>query len=264
MMRVRKAQACSAIRSIVRSFSERHAVLSGDVITKPLPARPDQFIEIYLAERYGVSHDGGPHNASPEIVVVGPQSYRRTQLFMSGEIDVFTIRFQPGGFHALFGVDMATLVDEGVVARDVVGVASDPLRSAVLGAADFEARVALAERWIHDRMAAARPLDAVGHAAWLLSRSGGRLRIDALARHTGLSDRQFTRRFTSQVGLPPKLYARTIRFNAVLAAKDADPRASWTDLVHDAGYADQAHFIRDSHAFSGTAPAQFFVEWSGR
>ncbi len=262
-MRVCKATAGAAIRSVVRSFSERRAVLNDDVITKPLPARPDQFIEIYLAERYGVSHGDGQREASPEMVVVGPQSYRSTQLFMTGEIDVFTIRFQPGGFHALFGIDMSEIVDEGVNAMDIVGAASEVLRSMVLGAADFDARVASAERWVYDRVAIARPLDAVAHAGWLLSRTGGRLRIDALARHSGLGERQFTRRFTAQVGLPPKLYARTIRFNAVLAAKEANPAAVWTDLVHDAGYADQAHFIRDSHAFSGTTPARFFAEWSG-
>ncbi|WP_457313194.1 helix-turn-helix domain-containing protein [Sphingomonas sp. UYAg733] len=238
-------------------------MLNDVVITKPLPARPDQFIEIYVAEPYGVSHDEGLRHASPEMVVVGPQSYRRTQLFMSGEIDVFTVRFQPAGFHALFGIDMSELVDEGVGASDIVGAASERLRGAVQGAIDFDARVAIAERWIHDRMADARPIDVVAHAAWLLSRAGGCLRIDALARRAGLGERQFTRRFTTQVGLPPKLYARTIRFNAVLAAKEADPNALWTDLVHDAGYADQAHFIRDSHAFSGTTPARFFAEWSG-
>lgn len=262
-MRVCDAKACPAIRSIVRSFSERRAVLHDDVITKPLPARPDQFIEIYIAERYGVSHNGGRREASPEIVVVGPQSHRSTQLFMSGEIDVFTIRFQPGGFHALFGIDMSHLVDEGVIASDIVGATSERLRSAVLGASDFDARVTIAEQWVHDRMANARPLDAVAHAAWLLSRAGGRLRIDTLARRAGLGERQFTRRFTAQVGLPPKVYARTVRFNAVLAAKEASPDAAWTDLIYAAGYADQAHFIRDSHAFSGTTPARFFAEWSG-
>ncbi|MEG3087764.1 helix-turn-helix domain-containing protein [Sphingomonas sp. PB4P5] len=262
-MRVRNATAGRAIRSFVSAFSERRAVLNGDVVTKPLPARPDQFIEIYLADRYGVSHDGGPHEASPDLVVVGPQSYRRTQLLMSGDIDVFTIRFQPGGFHALFGIDMSALVDEGVVASDIVGAASERLRDAVLGASDFAARVARAEQWVQDRTTNARPLDAVAHAAWLLSRAKGRLRIDMLARRAGLGERQFTRRFTTQVGLPPKLYARTIRFNAVLATKEARPDATWTDLVHAAGYADQAHFIRECHAFSGTTPARFFAEWSG-
>lgn len=261
-MQLRSRMASTQISSVVRSFGERRAVLNDAVVTKPLPARPDQFIEIYIADRYGVSHDEQALHAAPELVVVGPQSYRRTRLFMSGEINVFTIRFQPAGFHAVFGIDMAKLVDEGVVAADVVGAAAGRLRDAVLAAADFETRVLAAERWVYDHLAHAKPLDAVAHSAWVLARAGGRIRIDTLARRAGLGERQYTRRFTAQVGLSPKLYARTIRFNAVLSAKEVNPAAAWTDLVHDAGYADQAHFIRDSHAFSGSTPSRFFAEWS--
>ncbi len=87
------------------------------------------------------------------------------------------------------------------------------------------------------------------------------MRIDALGRRSRLSDRQFTRRFETQVGLTPKLFARTVRFNAVLTAKAESPGRSWTGLVHAAGYADQAHFVRDCRAFAGDAPGDFFPEW---
>jgi len=33
-------------------------------------------------------------------------------------------------------------------------------------------------------------------------------------------------------------------------------------LVHDAGYADQAHFVRDCRALAGGPPASFFAEWA--
>lgn len=247
---------------MVRSFAERRAELGPTIVTAPLPARPDQFIEVYLKDRYGVSHDDGPASAAPQMVIVGPQSYRRTRLFMGGDIQVFTIRFQPGGFHALFGVPMTQLADQGVEANDVIGAASAGLRDAVLLAEDFEARVAAARGWILRAMGSAKPVDLVGRMAAVLGRSGGRLRIDALARRAGLSDGQFTRRFQTQVGLTPKLFARTVRFNAVLSARANATGASWTELIHQAGYADQAHFIRDCHALAGGAPNAFFQEWA--
>jgi AraC-like DNA-binding protein len=259
---VRHHLADPAVRTVVRSFGERRAELGRDVVTAPLPARPDQFIEIYLRDRYGVSHDDGPVAMAPEVVVVGPQSYRSTRLFMGGDIDVFTIRFQPGGFHALFGAPMVALVDQGVSASDVIGPPAGGLRDAVMLAGDFETRVAAARRWILQSMEASRPVDEVCRLAAVLWRSGGRLRIDALARRAGLSDRQFTRRFEQQVGLTPKLFARTVRFNAVLSARAGPRRASWTELIHRGGYADQAHFIRDCHALAGSAPNDFFPEWS--
>lgn len=260
-MQLRRCHAHIAIRSVVRSFSERRALLRENVVTAPLPARPDQFVEFYLRDRYAVSHDDGPVVEAPEAVVVGPQSYRRTRLFMAGDIHVFTIGFQPGGFHALFGVPMPELVNQGIPIHDVMGTAAVALRDGIMRADDFDARVAIVQRWIRQRMDVAPPVDRVARLAALLQRSGGRVRIDALGRRSRLSDRQFTRRFETQVGLTPKLFARTVRFNAVLTAKAESPGRSWTGLVHAAGYADQAHFVRDCRAFAGDAPGDFFPEW---
>lgn len=260
-MRIRGRPARRPIRSHVRSFAERELLLGAEVRTRPLPARPDQFIEFYLGEPYRLSHDEQPPEKAPEIVVVGPQSYRRTRLIMAGDIKVFTIRFQPGGFNHLFGIDMTQLSDQGAAIGDVLGVGCAGLREAVLGAADFEGRALAAETWMAGRLAASRAPDMVARSAMALARSHGRLRIDALAARAGLSDRQFTRRFTAQVGLAPKLYARTLRLNATLAAKAAAPEAAWTGLVHAAGYADQAHFVRDCHALAGGPPTAFFAEW---
>lgn len=264
-MEIRHHQPDFAIRSIVRCFAERRAILGQRVVTAPLPARPDQFIEVYLKDSYGVSHDAGPATTAPETVLVGPQSYRRTRLFLSGNVHVFTIMFQPAGFHALFGQPMAEMVNQGAPAGDVIGSAAGELSDALRRAGDFGMRVAAAQKWIRRRMETATPVDQVGHLAATLQRAAGRLRIDDLAHRAGLSNRQFTRRFVNQVGLTPKLFARTVRFNAVLSAKAIAPHATWTELIHEAGYADQSHFVRDCHALAGSTPNDFFPEWaSGR
>ncbi len=46
-------------------------------------------------------------------------------------------------------------------------------------------------------------------------------------------------------GLNPKVYARAVRFNAMLKARKSQPQTTWTELAHAAGYADQAHFVRE-------------------
>jgi AraC-like DNA-binding protein len=257
----RKRPATAALRSVVLSFAERRAVLGETIVTAPLPARPDQLIEFYLRDLYAVAQDDAPPGLTPETVVVGPQSYRRTRLFLSGDVHNFTIRFQPGGFHALFGVPMPGLVNQGAAIGDVLGSAAIALRDAILHAPDFAGRVAAAEHWLAARLGDAGPVDPVARMAALLHRAGGRLPIAALARRAGLSDRQFTRRFERQVGLTPKLFARTVRLNSVLDARARSPGTGWTPLIHTAGYADQAHFVRDCRALAGDAPQSFFDEW---
>lgn len=44
-----------ALRGVVQAFESRVANLKESIQTTPLPAKPDQFIEIYLAEPYRVS-----------------------------------------------------------------------------------------------------------------------------------------------------------------------------------------------------------------
>lgn len=261
-MIVNQRSAAASLRGVVKSFAERKARFGVDVITTPLPARPDQFIEFYLEDRYQLSHDNGPAAMAPEVVIVGPQSYRRTRLILSGSIHVFTIRFQPGGFHAVSGVPMTSLVNEGVPIGDVIGKMAVGLRDAVMAARDFDERVSVAQICLGDWLETSSNIDRVAHSAAILQRSRGRLPIRALARRAELSDRQFTRRFERQVGLTPKLFARTVRLNSVLDAKASAPRTTWTELAHQAGYADQAHFVRDCRALAGNAPAEFFAEWA--
>jgi len=81
------------------------------------------------------------------------------------------------------------------------------------------------------------------------------------AAYPGLSARHFQRRFTTQIGLSPKLYARTTRFDAALTAHRKQPARSWTDIAHEAGYFDQAHFGRDCRELVDAAPSQFTGDW---
>ena len=86
---------------------------------------------------------------------------------------------------------------------------------------------------------------------------GGLLRMDDAVRLTGLSARQFERRFTAAVGVTPKLFCRIQRFQRVFQAMQ-DPNASWVDAALACGYYDQAHLVRDFREFSGETPATLF------
>lgn len=260
-MDVRRRTPHPALRNIVRSFEERRLTLGAQVLTWPLTARPHQIIDIYLGDPFRLRVDDGPLQTAPETVVVGPQGSRRIQLYMSGDIHIFNILLQPAALNRLVGIDMRSLVNEGIAARDVLGKRAVRLSDAVRLAPDFAARVAAAEQWFGMMQDDGSARDGIDQTSRLLWASGGRARIDVLAKRSGLSARQFQRRFTTQVGLSPKLYARTVRFDAVLTAHRNEPRKPWTGIIHDAGYFDQAHFIRECHALVGVGPSHFVGDW---
>jgi AraC-like DNA-binding protein len=260
-MDVKRKMPHPAIRSVVRSFEERHATLGPGGLTWPLAARPHQIIDIYLGDPFWVSLDGGPLQMAPETVVVGPQGSRRIKIHMSGEIHIFNILLQPAGLNRLVGIDMTALVNEGIAARDVLGKSALLLSDAVRSATGFASRVAAAELWFGMMLERGNPQNGIDHTSRLLWATGGRARIDDLVEQSGLSARHFQRRFTSQVGLAPKHYARTIRFDTALTAHRNDPTKPWTRTIHEAGFFDQAHFIRECHALVGVGPSQFIGDW---
>ncbi|MCK1453210.1 helix-turn-helix transcriptional regulator [Bradyrhizobium sp. 35] len=260
-MDVRRRSPHPELRSIVRSFEERRGTVSPGGLTWPLAARPHQIIDIYLGDPFRLRIDGGPLQTAPETVVVGPQAACRTQLYMSGEVHIFNILLQPAALNRLVGIDMTSLVNEGIAASDVLGKRALLLSDTVRSAVNFATRVAAAERWFGMMLDNSSAEDGIGNTSRLMLATRGRVRIDALVKQSGLSPRHFQRRFTSQVGLSPKLYSRTIRFDAALTAHRNEPIKSWTRIVHEAGYFDQAHFVRECHALVGVGPSQFVGEW---
>jgi AraC-like DNA-binding protein len=261
MMDVRQATPHPALRGLIRSFRERRGTLGVNVVTWPLTARPHQILSIYLGDPFRLRVEGGRLQTSPETVVVGPQGSRRIQIYVSGEVHIFNVLLQPAALNRLVGIDMRSLVDEGIAARDVLGMDASRLDDAVRSAPNFIARVAAAERWFGEMLDRGAPPDGVDFASQHLLATRGCARIDVLARSSGLSARQFQRRFAAQIGLPPKLYARTVRFDAALTAHRKDPAKAWTEIAHEAGYFDQAHFVRECHALVNAAPSQFIGDW---
>ena len=113
---------------------------------------------------------------------------------------------------------MASLVNEAPAASDVLGRSALALDDSVRLAPDFPSRVAAVERWAAMMVEKREPDAEIERASRLLMAGQGRMRIGNLVRRSGLSASQFQRRFAIEVGMTPKLFARTIRFDAAMAA----------------------------------------------
>lgn len=157
--------------------------------------------------------------------------------------------------HRLFGVGMGQLSDVAAATDDLELKPLTELVDRIRQASDFRSRVKVADDWLAHRLAWARAAEPLDHVARLIRRAKGAPPVAKMAARLDLSPRQLQRRFIDQVGLTPKLYARTVRFDAVLDARERNPHLTWTTLAHRFGYFDQAHLLRDAHAFTGMPPS---------
>lgn len=231
-------------------------------LTWAVAARPHQILNINLAEPFQVRIHYGQANPAPDMSVAGPLADRGAYVSLSGSIHAFHILFQPTGLNRLVGVNVTSLVNQNPAASDVLGKSAAALGDAMRMAPDFDRRVAAVERWI-GTMLERRDADcAIGLASRRMIAARGSARIEDLVAQSGFSASQFARHFEVRVGMTPKLFARMIRFDRALAARREAPNRPWTDVVHELGYFDQAHFIRECHAFTGLPPSGLVGDWN--
>jgi len=254
MFEVRSKKPHGALLSVVREFSQRRARFGEMIVVRPLHARPHQFLEFYHKEPYQVEDEGLGFSQTPGSVLVGPCLSPGKRLGFQGEIETFTIHFQPTGLSRLFGLSMTEMADQAFDASDVIGRAVRGLGDQLSHQTRFEARIEVAQAWVYQRLNQARAATSVDWAARLLARTGGRVSVDRLAAWSDLSARQLQRRFLTEVGASPKHYARLHRFSSLIDARRKTPHRAWADLAIDHGFADQAHLIRETQRLAGRTP----------
>lgn len=171
---------------------------------------------------------------------------------------VLGVAFHPGASHAWLTEAAHAHADRVLPLADMLGDGVLRLREQLLNCAGLEARFAIVERWLLQRLLPQRQLHAaVGWALGRLAGSGGRVGVETLCAETGYSRKHLNELFQRQVGHSPKTLLRIQRFRAALQLLAARERVPWVELAELCGYYDQSHLIRDFRAFSGYAPGEF-------
>jgi AraC-like DNA-binding protein len=248
-------QSAPALRHLIRYYYQVEVRLTGRIAVQPVPARSPQAIEFTFGAPYEVRRldRSGTRIAYP-IALIGSQTFRRVDLHMRGNIDAFTIVFQPGGVSTLFSVPAEELTNDDFEAQAVLGRELGELLRRLGDVSLFADRVRIADAYLCAKRRAPDSISGMTNAAMKVLSTGGCVRVSDLAHQAGLGTRQFERRFRHEIGVPPKLYARIVRFEAALRCKSTSPDTHWTDIAHSLGYHDQMHMVHDFNRLSGDSP----------
>jgi AraC-like DNA-binding protein len=160
---------------------------------------------------------------------------------------------------------MAELSGQLVDLADVLGPEGRRLGERLRETPTWRQRFTLLDRFLLGRLEEGlRPSPEVCRAWERLVASGGTVPIAELAEEAGWSHKHLIAKFRQQVGLRPKTAARLVRFERVLGRLDERRGLDWGLLAREAGYADQAHLVRDFHQFTGTTPTRFLAQGRAR
>ncbi len=172
---------------------------------------------------------------SGRIEVVGLHD-RVALPILTGGTRVHGVRLRPEAVGPAFRSSGAALRNVTVDADDVFG-AREAARLADRRRID---------RWIGSIV----PDDRTAAAVRLLASHT----VAETAERLGITDRHLRRVLLNDVGLAPKPYQRVLRLRRFLAA--AETRPDIAAAAAAAGYVDQSHLTRETHALAGQTPAQ--------
>ncbi len=199
-------------------------------------------------------------NDSPvRLAASGITGLRDTYRVFSNSPNIGTVLviFKPGGVQPFFSQPLHEIFGESI-SLDNFMLRSELLAfEAQLSEAKTDyARVKVIEKLLLSRLRVVEPDKLVAAALALIYKNRGNLRIKDLAAQLHTSQSPLEKRFRQVVGASPKKFASIVRFKHVIQNyKTAD---SLTALGYEAGFYDQAHFIKEFRAFTGETPEQFF------
>jgi AraC-like DNA-binding protein len=173
---------------------------------------------------------------------------------------LFGVRFAPGAAAALIGPAAHELTDESAQLGAVSSALRLGLGERVAQARSDEERVALVNGYLLSAGARVRARDArVRRVIERLRATHGRSPVSELAAETDVSERQLERLFHQHVGVGPKAFARVLRMQRALDALE-QPDAKQIAAAQLAGFADEAHLVREFRALTGLAPQRLLHE----
>ncbi|HVI47727.1 MAG TPA: helix-turn-helix domain-containing protein [Chitinophaga sp.] len=165
------------------------------------------------------------------------------------------IRFLPAAFPLLYNINAATLTgrDErlkDVLPRHAAGITDVAQRETSLAAIAFRLDEYFLKQTGNSKVHTdGRVWEAIDN---ICSSKG--LQPLKEATDTGISPRQLRRLFEFYVGDTPKVFSKVIRFQHFLHARPSAASIRQHKSFFDAGYSDQAHFIKEFKTMYGLTP----------
>ena len=169
------------------------------------------------------------------------------------------IRLRPAGAFAVLRAPQWELSGRILSLQELFGRAGRELAERCFDARTVEERFRVALDWVAARVASSSGLDrAVGWCAAQIEGSFGSASIARLRERVGFSAPRMVGSFREQIGLTPKLYARTVRFARLLRLLQDGPPALAAAAL-DAGYYDQPHMTTEFRELGGVTPRDFLA-----
>jgi AraC-like DNA-binding protein len=198
----------------------------------------------------------GGVKGTPTLFVYGQMTEPGVMHYRAGQFTSTQVVLKPHALQTLMGLNASVLTNSVV---DLSEFSAGSLNMRLMEAHTDEQRVDLITDFLTAKLRQAKSRDClVEESLRLIHQNSTSMTVKYLLDTFNLSERQFEKRFTQAVGLPPQFYIRVKRFNQAIRLMKTRPFRKLTDVAYAMNYYDQSHFIREIKAFSGITPKNLF------
>jgi AraC-like DNA-binding protein len=221
---------------------------------------PDTGVLLFVnfADPWAIGRSETKLEVLPQISVIGPHA-NSLPLQMGQTVATVISVLAPAAARDVLGASTATITNR-ILPLDHFWTSREiETMFRFLSRAGLRRCAAALRDQLASRASKAKRTDAgMRSASRVIASQSGRVSITHLANRYGVSRQLFTYRFRNAVGLPPKLFARIVRFkHAVHVLKSTDV-SDWASVAPAIGFYDQAHMINEFRFFVGMPPGVFF------
>jgi AraC-like DNA-binding protein len=188
----------------------------------------------------------------PGAMLAGPTSRAAVIEFEAGRAHI-SVTFALGAAGCFFVPPLDVTRDLQVPLGEVWGRTGAAVRERVLEAATPQDALAVVEGVLLARVAGLRDHLVVAACEALSAGTA----VGKVAADLGVLPRTLRRRFTAQVGLSPKRFARVQRLQRVVRDLDGRSSVDWAGVAARHGYADQPHLVGEFRQLVGVTPTEY-------
>jgi AraC-like DNA-binding protein len=253
----------SCLSEYVRRYEIFRFVFDKNTIPPPKyhAPRPEHCLTFYVRDAQKFSFVGDtPIITYPKAIINGIHTM---PIYRYGNYDFWAIKvvLQPSALYRLTGILQTKLNNTFVDAQALWGKEIRLVNERLNSSDCLTEMLQIIEFFLETLVKKARisfhPIDKTSQ---LILHKENRLSIDAFAKQSYLSTRQFIRKFEERVGVSAKTFYRIAHFDRAYRLKNQNPNLDWLSVAIESDYYDYQHLVKDYKEFTHLTPALFFEQ----
>lgn len=176
----------------------------------------------------------------------------------TGDVEMIVVVFQPHTAAIFINHPISLFRNQNVSSSDMEDAELKVLSKQIEDSPDTNSCISLIEQFLLKRLIGYSPIY-LPRLSKVIEKVNSDLLIPMkeLAEIACLSEKQFCRVFSDNVGLSPKEFVRIIRIQRALSILQSNPNENLAQLAYDCGFTDQSHMTKEFRKYSGSTPKVF-------